>query len=144
MHAHTHTSLLISMVTTKDSSLKKKNRFSAGILFGDQNKQRTSRQSYYMFLLIKIQVCPAFQLILQKPLCLLKKKLPQYLFSLMQSLKTVFTFQKKGGSSLVVQGVRRCSQCRGPRFNYWSGNQIPYAPNKSSNAATKTWCSQNK
>ena len=53
---------------------KKKNSISVGILFGDQSKQRTSRQSYYMFLLIKIQLCPAFQkLILQKSLCSTKK-----------------------------------------------------------------------
>ena len=30
------------------------------------------------------------------------------------------------------------SQCRGPRFNPWSGNQIPHDP-KSLQAVTKTW-----
>ena len=41
------------------------------------------------------------------------------------------------------------SQCRGPRFDPWSGNWIPYAATKSSDAylkilhaATKTWCSK--
>ena len=34
------------------------------------------------------------------------------------------------------------SQCRGPGFNPWSGNLIPYAATKSSHAATKTWHSQ--
>ena len=28
--------------------------------------------------------------------------------------------------SLVVQWLRLCSPCRGPGFNSWSGNQIPY------------------
>ena len=35
-----------------------------------------------------------------------------------------------------------CSQCRGPRFNPWSGNYIPQAEAKISSATTKTWCSQ--
>ena len=30
-----------------------------------------------------------------------------------------------------------CSQCRGPGFNPWSGNQIPHATTKSSHAATE-------
>ena len=41
------------------------------------------------------------------------------------------------------------SQCRGPRFDPWSGNLIPHATTKSSHAATKdpatkTRCSQIK
>jgi len=28
----------------------------------------------------------------------------------------------KNGTSLVVQGLRLCSQCRGPRFDPWLGN----------------------
>ena len=31
------------------------------------------------------------------------------------------------GTSLVVQGLRLGSQCRGPGFDPWSGNQIPHA-----------------
>ena len=31
-----------------------------------------------------------------------------------------------------------CSQCRGPRFDPWSGNQVPHAAIKSSYAVTKT------
>ena len=34
------------------------------------------------------------------------------------------------------------SQCRGPGFNPWSGNLIPYAATKSSHAATKIQHSQ--
>ena len=30
-----------------------------------------------------------------------------------------------------------CSQCRGPRFNPWSGNYIPHASTKNSHARTK-------
>ena len=30
------------------------------------------------------------------------------------------------------------SQCKGPRFNPWSGNWIPHATTKSSHAITKT------
>ena len=42
----------------------------------------------------------------------------------------------KSESSLVVQWLRHpCSQCRGPRFNPWSGNQSPQA-------TAKAWCSQ--
>ena len=33
-------------------------------------------------------------------------------------------------------------RCRGPGFDPWSGNQIPYATTKSLNAASKTWHSQ--
>ena len=29
-----------------------------------------------------------------------------------------------------------CSQCRGPRFDPWSGNYIPHAATKSSHATT--------
>ena len=35
-----------------------------------------------------------------------------------------------------------CCQCRGPRFNAWSGNWIPHAATKSLHAATKTSYSQ--
>ena len=31
------------------------------------------------------------------------------------------------GTSLVVQWLRLRSQCRGPRFHPWLGNQIPHA-----------------
>ena len=31
------------------------------------------------------------------------------------------------GTSLVIWWLRLCSQSRGPRFNPWSGNYIPYA-----------------
>jgi hypothetical protein len=30
-----------------------------------------------------------------------------------------------------------CSQCRGPGFDFWSGNQIPHASTKGSHASTK-------
>jgi len=30
-----------------------------------------------------------------------------------------------------------CSQCRGPRFNPWSGNEIPHAATKNLHASTK-------
>ena len=30
-----------------------------------------------------------------------------------------------------------CTQCRGPKFNPWAGNQIPHAATKSSHAAAK-------
>ena len=35
-----------------------------------------------------------------------------------------------------------CSQCRGPRFNPWSGNWIPHAATKNLHATTKTQHSQ--
>ena len=35
-----------------------------------------------------------------------------------------------------------CCQCRGPRFNPWSGNYIPHVTTEDPHAATKTWCSQ--
>ena len=35
-----------------------------------------------------------------------------------------------------------CSQCRGPRFDPWSGNWIPHAATKSLHAAAETWHSQ--
>ena len=41
------------------------------------------------------------------------------------------------GTSLVVQQLRVCSQCRGSGFDHQSGNSIPHAP-------TKTWHSQIK
>ena len=34
------------------------------------------------------------------------------------------------------------SQCRGPRFNPYSGNEIPCVATKSSHVTTKTWHSQ--
>ena len=34
------------------------------------------------------------------------------------------------------------SQCRGPRFDPWSGNNIPHATSKGLHAATKTQHSQ--
>ena len=41
----------------------------------------------------------------------------------------------KLGAALMVQWLCLSSQCVGPGFNPWSGNQIPYA-------ATKTWHSR--
>ena len=35
------------------------------------------------------------------------------------------------------------SQCRGPGFDLWSGNQSLHATTKRFHAATKTWHSQN-
>ena len=49
---------------------------------------------------------------------LLKKKKKKYL-------------KFKKGTSLVVQGLRLCSQCRGPRFDPWLGNWIPHAATKT-------------
>ena len=40
------------------------------------------------------------------------------------------------GTSLVVQRLRLHTQCRGPGFNPWSGNQIPHATMKTWHAAT--------
>ena len=44
-----------------------------------------------------------------------------------------------------------CSECRGPGFDPWSGNEIPHAttksfhtPAKEPHAETNTWCSQKK
>ena len=43
------------------------------------------------------------------------------------------------GTFLVVQQLGLCtSTARGLRFDPWSGNYIPHATTKSSNAATKT------
>ena len=47
-----------------------------------------------------------------------------------------------GRTFLVVQWLRLCSQCRGPRFDPWSGNWIPHAAVKISCAATNIWYSQ--
>ena len=41
------------------------------------------------------------------------------------------------GTSLVVHRLRLCSQCGGPGFNPWSGNQITHAATKNLYAATK-------
>ena len=35
------------------------------------------------------------------------------------------------GTSLTGQWLRLCSQCRGPGFNPWSGNQIPHTATKN-------------
>ena len=37
-----------------------------------------------------------------------------------------------------------CSQCRGPGFKPWSGNEIPHAATKSLHAETKdtAWCNE--
>ena len=41
-------------------------------------------------------------------------------------------------TSLVVQQLRLCSQCKGgPRFDPWSGNQIPHASTKDPQCRTK-------
>ena len=37
-----------------------------------------------------------------------------------------------------------CSQCKGPEFNSWSGNQIPHATGKIPHAVIKAWLSQFK
>ena len=41
------------------------------------------------------------------------------------------------GTSLLVQQLRLCSQCRWPRFHPGSGNWIPHAAAKSPHAATE-------
>ena len=41
------------------------------------------------------------------------------------------------GTSLVAQWPRLCTQCRGPRFNPWSGNLISHATTKSLYATTE-------
>ena len=41
------------------------------------------------------------------------------------------------GTSLVTQWLRLCSQCGGPGFNPWSGNQITHAATKSLHTTTK-------
>ena len=38
----------------------------------------------------------------------------------------VFYLKTKTGTSLVVQQLGLHSQCKGPSFNPWSGNQIPH------------------
>ena len=40
-------------------------------------------------------------------------------------------------TSLVVQGLKLCSQCREPGFDPRLENYIPYAATKSSNATPK-------
>ena len=63
------------------------------------------------------------------------------------------SLKKRGlGTSLVVQWLRLCSQCRGPRFDPWSDNQILHATAKKSHmlqrlqkiprVATKPWHNQ--
>ena len=63
------------------------------------------------------------------------------------------SLKKRGlGTSMVVQWLRLCSQCRGPRFDPWSDNQILHATAKKSHmlqrlqkiphVATKPWHSQ--
>ena len=44
----------------------------------------------------------------------------------------------QGGTSLVVRWLRLHSQCRGPGFDPWSGNQIPYGTTKTSAAKQVT------
>ena len=42
-----------------------------------------------------------------------------------------------GGTSLVVQWLRLCSQCQGPAFDPWSGNQISQAATRISHTVSK-------
>ena len=44
----------------------------------------------------------------------------------------------KSSTSLLVQWLRLCSQCRRPGFDPWSGNWISHATIESSNASVKT------
>ena len=38
--------------------------------------------------------------------------------------------KQTGGTCLVAQWLKLCSQCQGPGFDPWSGTDIPHAPTK--------------